>query len=101
MAPHRTCIGCRRRTTPEKLTRVIRRFDGTLEVGRTLPGRGAWLCAGSPGCVDRAERRGAFQRSLRGPVTPEAVASLREEAEDRARMGRHADGGGVTTERRG
>ncbi|MGI9119351.1 MAG: YlxR family protein [Acidimicrobiales bacterium] len=82
----RTCIGCRRSRAYEELTRVIRRSDGTLEVGRTLPGRGAWLCAGSPACVDQAERRRAFDRALRGPVGVEAVAALRDEVQACARM---------------
>jgi len=58
--------------------RVIRRSDGTLEIGRSLPGRGAWLCRASPACVDHAERRRTFDRALRGPVLPQAVAGLRE-----------------------
>ena len=45
--------------------RVIRREDGRLEVGRTLPGRGAWLCAGSVACLEAAITRKAFARALR------------------------------------
>ncbi|MDP8955228.1 MAG: YlxR family protein [Actinomycetota bacterium] len=55
---------------------MVRRSDGTLEVGDTLPGRGAWLCAGSSACLDLAARRDAFRRALRGPVEPGAVAEL-------------------------
>ncbi|MDQ3462308.1 MAG: YlxR family protein [Actinomycetota bacterium] len=83
MAPVRTCIGCRRRAPAEVLTRVIRRFDGTLEVGRALPGRGAWVCPASPACIDHAERRRAFDRALRGSVLPEAVTDLREKLKAR------------------
>ena len=54
--------------------RVVRRPDGTLAVGRTLPGRGAWLCAGSPTCLDRAVRQRAFDRAFRAPVDPEGLA---------------------------
>ena len=82
----RTCIGCRRTAGPERLVRVIRREDGRLEVGRTLPGRGAWLCAGSPACVDQAQKRKAFDRALRGPVDPRSVERLRAEAAERARV---------------
>jgi predicted RNA-binding protein YlxR (DUF448 family) len=42
--------------------------DGTLAVGRDLPGRGAWLCRGSPGCLERAVKRHAFSRALPGEV---------------------------------
>ena len=56
--------------------RVVRRPDGSLEISRTLPGRGAWLCAGSPDCLQRAARRGAFSRALRAPVSTEAALAL-------------------------
>ena len=71
--PTRTCVGCRRVATQEELIRVVRRADGTLQAGRTLPGRGAWLCAGSPACLQRAARRGALSRALRASVATEAV----------------------------
>jgi uncharacterized protein len=71
-------VGCRRKAPADELVRVVRRPDGTLAVGRALPGRGAWLCAGSPGCAERAERRRAFDRALRTTVAPMAVAALRD-----------------------
>ena len=80
------CIGCRRKGAPDSLVRVIRREDGRLESGRTLPGRGAWLCAGSPACVDAALRRRAFDRALRGPVDAGSVERLRAAAAERAKV---------------
>ncbi len=56
---------------------MVRRADGSLAVGRTLPGRGAWLCRDAPGCLERAERRRALGRALRGPVADRAVGDLR------------------------
>ena len=47
--------------------RVARLPDGALKVGRTLPGRGAWLCAGSVECLRLAVQRKAFARALRTP----------------------------------
>jgi len=42
--------------------------------GRTLPGRGAWLCQSTlPACAALALRRKAFDRALRGPVDPRSV----------------------------
>ncbi|MDQ3354785.1 MAG: YlxR family protein [Actinomycetota bacterium] len=58
--------------------RVIRRSDGTLGVGRTLLGRGAWVCTDSPDCIEQAERRNAFTRALRGPIEPGAVDEVRK-----------------------
>jgi predicted RNA-binding protein YlxR (DUF448 family) len=59
------------------LVRVVRLHDGSLAVGRSGTGRGAWLCRDSPGCIDRAEKRKAFDRALRGPVQSEQVDRLR------------------------
>ncbi|HET7489013.1 MAG TPA: YlxR family protein [Acidimicrobiales bacterium] len=79
-------MGCRRVAAPTELVRVVRTPDGGLAVGRALPGRGAWLCAGAGGCVDLAERRRAFSRALRGPVEGAAVAALRAQLRERARI---------------
>jgi len=59
--------------------RVVRRADGSLLVGRTLPGRGAWLCRDSAACVETAQKRRAFERALRGPVDAEAFDRLKQE----------------------
>ncbi len=45
-------------------------------MGRTLPGRGAWLCRGSARCAELAVRRGAFTRALRAPVEPADLDTL-------------------------
>ncbi len=59
--------------------RVVRLPDGTLAVGRSLPGRGAWLCKGSPACLERATRRGAFERALRSSIATGAAGALGRE----------------------
>jgi predicted RNA-binding protein YlxR (DUF448 family) len=64
-------------TSTTELVRVVALVDGTLAVGRSLHGRGAWLCAGSAGCFDLAVRRGAFARSFRRPISEAATAELR------------------------
>jgi predicted RNA-binding protein YlxR (DUF448 family) len=61
----------------DDLVRVVRTAGGGLAVGRSLPGRGAWLCARSPSCIDLAGRRRAFARAFRAPVDPTAVSDLR------------------------
>jgi hypothetical protein len=64
-------------------------------LGRTLPGRGAWLCRGSLACFDAAARRNAFERALRTKVGSEALASLRARLVNRARMSTHLNGIGL------
>jgi predicted RNA-binding protein YlxR (DUF448 family) len=56
---------------------VVRLDGGSLAVARSSAGRGAWLCRDSPGCIDEAERRKAFERALRGPVGDGQVDQIR------------------------
>ncbi len=77
--PQRTCIGCRSVRSATALHRIVRMDDGSLAVGRTLPGRGAWLCQGSPECLDRAAKQGAFPRAFRASVPAPRIAALRAE----------------------
>jgi len=74
-------VGCRSKRSPDELLRVIRRSDGTLEVGRAVPGRGAWLCRDTTTCMQLAERRKAFPRALRGELAPGAIDALRARME--------------------
>lgn len=74
----RTCIGCRERSSPDGLLRVV------LQAGvvspdpeAVLPGRGAWV---HPGCLEAAERRKAFTRALRATAAPD-LSVLREYVE--------------------
>ena len=67
--PMRTCVGCRARAPRSELLRVVlTQVDGTWTLQpdprRTLPGRGASLHP-TAACLDLAERRRAFGRSLR------------------------------------
>ena len=74
-SPRRTCIGCRRVTHPDELVRL--RWTGSdLAVGRG-PGRGAWLCRTTGGCLERAVRRGAVERALRVTIPNLDLAVLR------------------------
>ncbi len=70
----------------DELVRVVVGPDGTLATGRSLPGRGAWLCAGSVSCVDLAARRRAFARALRADVPAAAVDRLRTTLVERGRL---------------
>lgn len=78
MAPTRTCVGCRRRDTTDRLVRVVRRGDDiVIDQARTAPGRGAYLHR-DPQCVSVALARQSIIRALRGPVTLDtrALATL-------------------------
>ena len=77
VTPLRTCIGCRTRRPQPELTRIARTGDGSLALGRTLPGRGAWLCQGSLECFDAAVRRRALTKALAVDVAPGDLERLR------------------------
>jgi predicted RNA-binding protein YlxR (DUF448 family) len=79
-------VGCRRTAEQHELVRLVVR-DGDLAVGRTLPGRGAWLCDSSASCLELAVKRKAIGRALRTDIDPAAINSLRTKLADRARMG--------------
>ncbi|MGQ0434706.1 MAG: YlxR family protein [Microthrixaceae bacterium] len=72
----RTCVGCRRRAAQHELLRLVATREGTLAIGRTLPGRGAWLCAASRPCLELAVRRNALSRALRSPVSSDQALAL-------------------------
>jgi uncharacterized protein len=67
-APERMCVGCRRKRAQAELVRF------TLEAGRVVPagvgarGRSAYLCP-EVDCLEGAERKRAFARAFRAPVT--------------------------------
>ena len=85
LGPVRTCIGCRERSSPEGLLRVVL-VHGVItpDEQAVRPGRGAWL---HPGCLEAAERRRAFTRALRATGAPD-LSVLREFVE-RTHMSEH------------
>jgi predicted RNA-binding protein YlxR (DUF448 family) len=60
----RTCVGCRRKLAAADLIRLAVNVEGRVTVGRTLSGRGAWLCASSA-CAEAADRSGSAARTLK------------------------------------
>lgn len=80
-AAERTCALTRNPLTPDDGLRFVVGPDGSVvpDVGRRLPGRGVWLTL-NHATVAEAARKGAFQRSLKRPVTvPEGLADLVEQ----------------------
>ena len=67
---------------------MVARPGGRLEVGRSLAGRGAWICAGSAlACIDVAAARKAFARALRTEIPPTAVEGLKTTIAGRGTLG--------------
>jgi predicted RNA-binding protein YlxR (DUF448 family) len=91
----RRCIGCGRVAPKHELVRLAVGPQRRVLIDSTgsLPGRGAYLCAGGPPaespaaqCLRSALRRGAIARSLRARVSlePELVESVDRGEETRS-----------------
>jgi uncharacterized protein len=79
-APVRTCVGCREEGTKSSLVRLVRSADGDVQpdpAGRA-PGRGAYLHP-NEGCIERARRRKALERALKGRVPDRLWTDIRAE----------------------
>lgn len=80
--PMRQCMGCRERKPKKELIRVVRSPEGavSLDFRGKAPGRGAYLCP-DPGCLKRAVRSKALERSLETPIPEELLDRLAQEME--------------------
>jgi predicted RNA-binding protein YlxR (DUF448 family) len=68
--PLRTCIGCREKRGQGEMTRLaLVEGENGLKVhkdaGRSLGGRGAWLCRDSEACLALAVKKRAFGRAFK------------------------------------
>ena len=79
----RTCVGCKTLGTRKSLIRVVLvNTELTIDEGKKLPGRGAWL-HGSKECFELAVNRKAFSRALKQHFTADekVLAQAIEQAE--------------------
>ena len=79
----RTCVGCKTLGTRKTLIRVVLvNTELTIDEGKKLPGRGAWL-HGSKKCFELAINRKAFSRALKSQVNADekVLALAIEQAE--------------------
>ena len=66
--PERTCVGCRRKRSQDELVRLVAAQGRVVEARPGAPGRSAYLCP-EQNCLEAAEKKRAFARAFRGPVT--------------------------------
>ena len=71
------CVGCRERRAPDSLMRLAIGAGGDLTAARQAQGRGAWVCAATSACFDRAVAKNALSRALRAPVSSDDVHRVR------------------------
>jgi len=67
-APERTCVGCRRKRGQQELVRLVAWRGRVVPARPGVPGRSAYVCPEET-CLEAAERKRAFARAFRGPVT--------------------------------
>lgn len=89
-SPERTCVGCRKKATPDELERFVY-LEGQgliFDLRQRAPGRGVYAHA-SPTCLGRAVHRGGFargfKRQLSGLSADDLIAHMREGIQRRLR----------------
>ncbi|MHB8263578.1 MAG: YlxR family protein [Acidimicrobiales bacterium] len=75
-------MGCKRRLPQRELARIVMSEEGSIGIGASSCGRGAWLCVGSVDCVELAIRAKAFRRAFRRDVPVETVERMRKSISD-------------------
>ncbi|WP_354255288.1 YlxR family protein [Agrococcus sp. UYP10] len=76
----RTCLGCRARTEPAHLVRIVGAGGAAVvDPDRRLPGRGAWVHP-TQQCVERAVR--AIPRALRQRLDTSPIARWAQDGLD-------------------
>ena len=66
--PERTCVGCRRKRGQDELVRLVAEQGRVVKARPGASGRSAYLCPDER-CLEAAEKKRAFARAFRGPVT--------------------------------
>ena len=91
--PIRMCAGCREGKPKRELVRVVRTPLGEVCVDLTgrLAGRGAYLCR-NEGCLKRAMKSRALERSLQCSISEEVYARLAQEISAAALSAEDEDG---------
>lgn len=77
--PQRTCSACRKTGPKNQFIRLVLTPAGTVEVDPTgkKAGRGAYLCL-QKACWEKGLSERILGHSLRTPIPPESLKSLRE-----------------------
>ena len=83
--PMRQCLGCREMKPKATLIRVVRSPEGEISLdGRgKASGRGAYVCKDS-GCLKKARKSKALERSLEMQIPDEIYDRLEQEMEAEA-----------------
>ena len=74
--PLRKCVACGQMIPKNEMFRVVKTEDGiSLDLTYKAQGRGAYVCRKLE-CIELAEKKKGFNRSLKCPVNQEVIDSL-------------------------
>ena len=78
--PTRKCVGCGNMIPKKDLIRIAKNADGEIfiDIKGKADGRGAYICK-NPACVDKAEKRRAFERSLHAQLSQDILEEIKKE----------------------
>lgn len=78
----RKCVGCNEMKDQKDLIRLVKYSDGTLEIDpdHKKNGRGAYVCR-NRSCIENAEKRKSFERSLKCRIDSKLYEDLLKECE--------------------
>lgn len=81
--PQRTCVACRKVKAKRELIRVVRTYDGNVEVDTSgkKAGRGAYLCR-TPECWQAGVKGGRLEYALRTSLSQDSRQQLIRYGED-------------------
>ena len=80
--PLRKCVACGNMVPKNELFRLVKTESGiSVDLTYKAQGRGAYVCRSSE-CIQLAQKKKAFNRSLRCPVSEEVISSLYTELEN-------------------
>ncbi|MDD4797450.1 MAG: YlxR family protein [Eubacteriales bacterium] len=79
--PMRMCMGCRTRRPKRELVRVVRTPEGEICLDATgkKSGRGTYVCADNPVCLEKSIKTRALERSLEHPIDDTLYQALSAE----------------------
>jgi len=80
--PQRTCVACRKVNAKRELVRLVRNFDGSVEVDTSgkKAGRGAYLCRAQD-CWEIGLEGGRLEHTLRTTLTQDNREQLVKQGE--------------------
>jgi len=77
--PLRLCVGCQEMKPKKELLRIVRTPEDTVEIDPTgkRSGRGVYICPNGE-CLQKALKARRLEKSLKKPIAPEVVESLKQ-----------------------